>query len=508
MNAGRRTFARIRALLFPRSLRYQLLSRLLLILAGLLLVIGLFQYVFMERFLYQNRATSIQRQIQSVPGEAWDRIPEIRRGPADAMIFFPQSSVAYRNKDGRFTVLSTDRLGNEASVPRLDDAVYAQAANRPRRDKPMFRIVQTAEGSQLVVLQQIRTFRGTGGIVQVSTGTRPLKAELNRQFLLYLGLAFAALVGALLSFLPSIRRSLAPLSEMVSTVERIDSGKLNERLPEPRGPAEIDRLSLSFNRMLERLETSFRAEQESQERMRRFVSDASHELRTPLTSIHGFLEVLLRGAAADPAQLDKALRSMHGESARINKLVSDLLTLAKADRAPDLLLVPVDPAVLVRGMEPQLRLLAGDRRIELDLADGRTLPLDADKIKQIVLNLFQNAVQHTDAETGNVRVTVRPVAGGAEIEIADNGPGIAEEHLSRLFERFYRVDASRARKYGGAGLGLSITRSLAELHGGSIKAESRPGEGSRFVVFLPAAAVADGAFPTTGAENEPTSSDR
>jgi len=486
MSRAKSWLAAARPILFPRSLRYQLLSRILLILAGLLLVIGLSQYLFMERFIYQNRAVGIKQQIQSVPGEIWERLnSSMRRGPAEAFVFFPSSSVAYLNKQGKFTVLTTNGSETEETVPKLSDEDYLEAAERSRRDKPLFRVVNGAGGEQLVVLQAVRSFQGYGGVVQVAIGTKPLKSEINRQFLLYLALAFAALIAALLLFLPAIRRTLTPLSRMVETVERIDSGKLNERLPEPSGPTEIDRLSHSFNRMLERLEHSFRAEQEGRERMRRFVSDASHELRTPLTSIHGFLEVLLRGAASDPEQLGRALRSMHGESERINKLVRDLLQLAKADKTSDAQFSPSDLGSILRDMEPQLLLLAGDRKVRLDLDSTPLLLLDADKVKQIVLNLFQNAIQHTDPNVGSITVTLSPAPGGAEVSVADNGPGVAPEHLPRLFERFYRIDGSRARKHGGAGLGLSITRSLAELHDGTVRAESLPGEGSKFIVFFP-----------------------
>ncbi|MFC4597898.1 sensor histidine kinase [Cohnella hongkongensis] len=488
MNRRSSWLSELRPLLFPRSLRDQLLSRILLILAGLLLVIGLSQYWYMERFIYQNRAAAIQRQVISVPGEIWERLTSSgRRSPLEPFVFFPSSSVAYLNKQGKLTVLTTNGAESESDVPRMTDADYRLAAERSRRNGPLFRIVNGAGGQQLVVLQPVRSFQGNIGVVQVATGTGPLKAELRRQLKLYLAIAFAALVGALLLFLPAIRRTLTPLSRMVDTVERIDSGKLNERLPTPAGPTEIDRLSHSFNRMLERLEHSFRAEQEGRERMRRFVSDASHELRTPLTSIHGFLEVLLRGAATDPEQLDKALRSMHGESERINKLVRDLLLLAKADRDWEAQLVPTDLSSILREMEPQFKLLAGQRLIKFDLQQTARIPLDVDKAKQIALNLFHNAVQHTDPSAGVISIAVRPCPRGIELTVEDNGPGIAPEHLPRLFERFYRVDGSRVRKNGGAGLGLSISRSLAELHGGSIRVKSSLGAGSAFIVDFPLA---------------------
>jgi two-component system OmpR family sensor kinase len=486
MSYGNNLLRHFRNLVFPRSLRYQLLSRILLILAGLLLIIGLFQYVFMERFLYQNKAIGIQRQIQSVPGEMWERFnPNTPRRPAESFIFFPFSSVAFINKDGKLTVLSTMNPSAK-SVPRLDVEVYSEAL-RHRKQKPAYFIVNdSVDGEQLVVLQSVRTFGETSGVVQVSTSTKPLKGELYRQLTLFLGLAFAALIGGLLTFLPAIRKTLTPLSRMVTTVEQIDSGKLNERLPEKEQPMEIDRLTHSFNRMLERLETSFRAEQEAKELMHRFLADASHELRTPLTSIHGFLEVLLRGAAAEPEQLTKALKSMYGESERINKLVHDLFQLAKLDRAPEINWAECDLSEIVLEMEPQLLLLSQGREVSMDLNTGTLQRLDPDKMKQVLLNLFQNAVQHTDPVKGTIHIAVNNRDHGVELIVKDNGTGISSEHLPYLFDRFYRIESSRARKYGGAGLGLSITHSLVELHDGTITAESRFGEGSLFRVYIPA----------------------
>ncbi|MFC5467569.1 sensor histidine kinase [Cohnella suwonensis] len=474
-----------------RSLRSQLLARLLLILACLFIVVGLIQFAFMEKFLYQNRASAVQRQIQSVPGEMWERFrPYMRRGPQDSILFFPSASVAFINLEGEFNVLSPPGEASTVTVPHLDQERYEEAMRLPRQSKATYRIVnEPGLGEQLVVLQAVRTINGIKGVVQVNMSTKPLKTELYRQLLLFAGLALAAIVGGLLTFLPVIRRTLTPLSRMIDTVERIDSGKLSERLPEPGTPLEIDRLSHSFNRMLERLEGSFQAEQEAKEQMRRFVADASHELRTPLTSIHGFLEVLLRGAATEPEQLNRALNSMHGESERIIKLVNDLLQLAKLDRESELRAEPYDLAELVRKTEPQLRILAGQRGIELDLAEPAVVPLDRDKVKQVLLNLFHNAVQHTDPQEGRIRIAVRGTDAGAALEVEDNGCGIAEEHLPHLFERFYRVDSSRTRKHGGAGLGLSISRSIVELHGGSVTATSRPGEGSLLVVEFPSMLV-------------------
>jgi two-component system OmpR family sensor kinase len=136
-------------------------------------------------------------------------------------------------------------------------------------------------------------------------------------------------------------------------------------------------------------------------------------------------------------------------------------------------------------MENQLRWMAGNRNVSFNLYQPSKGWFNEDKIKQVILNLFNNAVQHTDPENGEIELSVGPVEGGIELKVRDNGQGIAEEHVAHLFERFYRVESSRTRKYGGSGLGLANTQSLVELHDGKISVESTLGEGSVFHVWLP-----------------------
>lgn len=484
----KRKFLRRLARLFaPRSLRYQLLSRSLLILAGLLLLIGIFQYLILQQFVFKNKAESIQSQIMSIPREAWpnmNREPQgPRKDPPMRMLFFaPDASVAFIDTDGNYRLI-VDPPETGTTI-KLSTQEYQEAL--AMKSGLNYKIVQDDNGvEQLVVLQPIVNRGKTYGLAQVNTGTAPLKDVLLLQLVTFIGLSFIALVVGLLTFIPVLKRTLVPLSKMVGTVEKIDAGNLDERLPGRQNQLEIDRLSISFNRMLERLEASFEAEKEAKERMRRFIADASHELRTPLTSIHGFLEILLRGAVNQPEQLHKALTSMYSESERINKLVQDLLMLARLDRTPTSEMQVGFLDEVVHSMEPQLRLLAGDRKVVFHLQPQSQCTFDQDKMKQVVLNLFHNAVQHTSATSGHVQVDVVHVKGGIQLTVRDNGSGIPEEHIPHLFDRFYRIDTSRARKYGGAGLGLSITKTIVDLHGGTISVESNEGKGSAFQVFIP-----------------------
>ncbi len=485
---------RLRRFFVPNSLRFQLLSRSLLVMAVLLVIIGLFQYVFMRQFIYQNTASSIQSKILAVPPDTWEQ--QVNNAPGnnpanrpDRFPFFslPDSTVAFIDSQGNFSVVSNLPM-NIGTPPQLAAQDYQEAMRSKHR--LIYKIIdQTAGGEQLLVLQPIQTRGHFVGVIQVSVSTKPLQPMLIGQLVSFLSLSFLALLGGMLIFVSVLRKTLIPLSNMVDTVEQIDAGNLAERLPADQGQMEIDRLAVSFNGMLERLESSFAAEKEAKEQMRRFVADASHELRTPLTSIHGFLEVLLRGAMNQPDKLAKSLKSMYAESERMKKLVQDLLLLAKLDRSPTIQLTEGELNSVIEEMEPQLKLLAGNRKVSLCLTSPARCRFNEDRMKQVLLNLLHNAVQHTDPVTGQIELVLHTAAGGVELVVRDNGSGIPEEHLPHLFDRFYRSDSSRTRKYGGAGLGLSITKSIVELHGGTIRAESPAGEGSVFYVWLPAAST-------------------
>ncbi len=491
---SQKTAARFKAIFAPNSLRTQLLSRSLLILAVVLVLIGLSQYVFMKEVIYRNKATSMQSQIMSIYPTIREHLGTDQGNGNDRPLRFymPDAELAFIDTQGNFTVLASGPDGVEPPVldaqvyldvlsvrPALESSQEFRQQSRAARESN-YKLVDTGSGEKLVVLQPVFERGQAIGVMQVSTMTGPLTELALHLLLTFLFLSLIALLFALLAFLPVLRRTLDPLSNMVDTAGQIDAGNLARRFPTDQGQVEIDRLAESFNGMLERLETSFEAEKETKEEMRRFISDASHELRTPLTSIRGFLEVLLRGAADQPDQLYKALNSMHSESERLTKLVHDLLLLTKLDRTPHIELTAGRLDSMIRDMEPQLRILAGSRTLELDIEPDVICSFDTDKMKQVILNLFHNAVQHTDPVKG--RIVISLVAGddGVNLSVQDNGPGICASHLPHVFDRFYRSDSSRTRKYGGAGLGLAITKSIVNAHGGTISVESREGEGCTF----------------------------
>jgi two-component system OmpR family sensor kinase len=247
--------------------------------------------------------------------------------------------------------------------------------------------------------------------------------------------------------------------------------------------------------MLAQIEDAFAHERSSEQqaraseqRMRRFVADASHELRTPLTSIRGFAELYRMGGAGSAEDVERMMRRVEDEAARMGLLVEDLLLLARLDQQRPLEHAPVDLLPIARDAVHDAALLAPDRDIDLEVSTDVPPVVTGDeaRLRQVVHNLVSNALTHTPAGTPvTVRVSTDPGAGTAVLEVSDQGPGIPPADAERVFERFYRADVSRSRQAGGNGLGLSIVAGLVQAHGGTVSVHSHNGSGATFLAFLP-----------------------
>ena len=225
------------------------------------------------------------------------------------------------------------------------------------------------------------------------------------------------------------------------------------------------------------------------ERVRQdFVANVSHELRTPLTAIKGYVEALRDGVLQDPTQAEKFLGVIQRHSERMDKIVSDLLLLSEMESADRVLQKEtVHLPEIIRTAVETLRPQAEGKKQNLRVEPMEGLPAlraDSQKIHQVIINLLHNAISYTPEE-GSITVEATPEPDGVEVSVTDNGIGIPSEDLSRIFERFYRVDKGRSRELGGTGLGLSIVKHIVEAHGGHVRVESKPGKGSRFTFFLP-----------------------
>lgn len=221
-----------------------------------------------------------------------------------------------------------------------------------------------------------------------------------------------------------------------------------------------------------------------------FVANVSHELRTPLTSIRGFAETLLDGACEDPSTARKFLLIINKEAERLSRLIDELLNLSKIEE--DKFVInheAFDIIDLIKSTVAIIQARAAEKNLTIDLDMPGELPLvhgDPDMIGQVLLNLIDNGINYTQAG-GTIRISAGADQGEMNVNVQDNGIGIPPENLSRLFERFYRVDKARSRELGGTGLGLSIVKHIVEAHKGRIQVESKVGKGSTFSFQLPLA---------------------
>lgn len=272
------------------------------------------------------------------------------------------------------------------------------------------------------------------------------------------------------------RQVLAPLQRVTHAAARVTGRDLSHRVPVPRSNDEIREMALTLNRMLDRLQESF-------ETQRRFTADASHELRTPVTAIVGHSNYLLRRTNPDPDQAD-SLTVIRREAERMAKLVNDLLELARADAGFSIDLEPMNLLDVVEAVHMEVAPVAGNAEIVITSPQPLQQVMgDAARLKQVVLNLVQNAL---NAGATRVTISLMREKDMVRMEFLDNGPGIPEDALPHLFDRFYRVDGARSTRGNGSGLGLAIVRWIIQQHSGTVDVESRLGEGSVFTVCLPA----------------------
>jgi two-component system OmpR family sensor kinase len=283
-----------------------------------------------------------------------------------------------------------------------------------------------------------------------------------------------------------VRLGLRPLDRMAATADAIAAGDLSRRVAPATTRTEVGRLGLALNGMLAQIERAFAERQASENRLRRFLADASHELRTPLVSIRGYAELFRMGAASEPAEAERAMARIEGESKRMGVLVEDLLTLARLDQLPERSRHPVELGRVAADTADDARAASPDRPIELVANEAAIVDGDASQLRQVLGNLVRNALVHTPTGTP-IELRVSRTGDEVVLEVRDHGPGLPTADPGELFERFWRSDPARGRGPAGAGLGLSIVAALVAAHGGSVNAENAPGGGALFTVRLPAA---------------------
>jgi two-component system OmpR family sensor kinase len=325
---------------------------------------------------------------------------------------------------------------------------------------------------------------GMGSVI-VADSLEKVDKTLSQLRFLFLILGLIALITIAMAARWIIALGLKPLEAVEDTAEAIAAGDLSARLPAAKPDTEVGRLTTSLNTMLARIEESFTARVESENKLRRFVADASHELRTPLTAIRGFAELHRQGAVVGEEKTKELINRIEKESVRMSSLVEDLLLLARLDQSRELAKEPVDLNTLITEAVASARAAGPNHPIDIKLEASEIFVLgDSQRIHQVIANLLANARAHTPNST-EISITAMQGVSETTIAVSDKGPGLSKADQDRIFERFYRADPSRVRNSGeGSGLGLSIVDAVMKAHGGYVSVKSEIGQGATFTLHF------------------------
>jgi two-component system OmpR family sensor kinase len=416
--------------------------------------------------------------------------PQEQQGAA-----FTEFYVEQRDASGRVQGYASPGFGEERPGPeiRAQQVSASLAKGRPGdADHEARPAGFEAKASDGTTYRAIAVPSRDGGAVVVAVDLADTSATFDRMVAVE-GVATLAVLGALAAVAVWVLRlGIRPLAAMARAADDIAAGDLSRRVEHAEPRTEAGRLGIAFNTMVDQISDAFAERTASEDRLRRFVADASHELRTPLTSIRGYAELWRAGGLRKRAELAEAMRRMEQEAARMGGLVDDMLLLARLDQRRAFERRPVDLGAVVGDAVQDARAVEPDRPIDLDVDAARGEPVvvdgDEDRLRQLAANLLSNARMHTPAGTPvHVSLAVDHDDGKASIVVADDGPGLPPGAAEKVFERFFRGDASRTRASGGSGLGLSIVSALAAAHGGRAWADPHVRRGARFVVELPLA---------------------
>jgi heavy metal sensor kinase len=461
-----------------RSLRFRITAWYAGLLAGTLIVFGASVYLGLERYLDWTLQRTLVAECRTISTELLSQLPA-----KDKEWLATEINEAYAPEvNGLFIRVVRQNKGVVYLSGAPKDGTFDPGRIPFPSDKEMdgSRKLQFESGNRLLINSMtLTTSDGNRFIVESGAPYHQIEVVLHG-----LSLTFAIYMPFVVSLAVAggywlMRRSLQPVDEITKRAEGITSTNLSERLPVIRSGDELERLSMSLNRMIERLDNAF-------EHINRFSADASHELRTPLTILQLELEGIAQNQRKDAAlgdQIGSALEETH----RMSRIVESLLTISRLDAGE----VKMDKSHLDLGelaasTAGEMKLLAEEKSIGLSIhvETGVQVVGDRVRLQQVIVNLIDNAIKYTQVG-GAIEVRVIREENAALLEVSDNGLGIPAQALPHVFERFYRADKARSRATGGAGLGLSIVKAICAAHNGEIKVSSQEGRGSSFRVELP-----------------------
>jgi heavy metal sensor kinase len=465
------------------SLKWRIaLSYASLLIAVLVATSGIIAWRF-NGILYDQSMNSVSATMRAIVQSAAQSNPFSVQGSSAASLqfLFTSSNLANWSSPSSFVQVDSAAGYPLAKTANLGDSNIPPNPAISAKRQTEFRNV-TIDGRPFLVEDRYLREGDSSAIVHVA---EPLDA-LNQTFArareaIALVLVCAAVAVVLFSVVLAAQIT-TPINELSDAMRKIGSDRLTRQLRWTQRRDEIGRLASSFDDLLQRLSQAFARE-------RQFISDASHELKTPLTSINSNAQMLLRWGDRDPQVLHESLETIASESATLADMVNGMLTLAKADRGDDIPKEPVSLAQVASEVTKHAQSRAEEKALALDFRyDGTPTVLgDPGLLRQLVSNLVDNALKFT--ERGGVDVHVGSQGESAFVEVSDSGPGVPEEELPLVFDRFYRADKARSRTVPGTGLGLAIVRSIARVHNGEVTVGRSPRGGALFRVRLPAMAV-------------------
>lgn len=398
---------------------------------------------------------------QPAPSVAPGPLPQTERQISDVFI-------AEVGSDGSVDVLVQGQLLEQT----VDTTSFAQA--------PLSRTFSSAQSEDSTTSFRVlhEPIRGRDASIVIALPTSDIDQSIQR-----LTLTFAIVTTAIAIILGVLawwvwRLSLIPLARITNTADAIAQGDRDQRVPELSVATEAGRMARALNTMLDQRD-------ESDDRLRQFVSDASHELRTPLTSIQGFLELYAAGGFQEREEMDDVVRRMTSESDRMRDMIENLLRLARMDEGAGVVPAPTDIGMLVRDVGADVGTAHPRSTITVDAPEKGQLfaEVDEQKVRQVLVGLVDNAIIHGDGAP--VLITATTENSELCISVSDDGPGMTDEESARAFDRFYRGDRSRARHSGGSGLGLAIAKMVSEQHGGTLDLRTAVGQGATFTMTIP-----------------------
>ena len=454
-------------------------ARLLTVLGALLLVaftvFGVAQYDAMRRAILGEVDQALLLRAQAVVREV-EYLGADRLDAAHAQQLRLAAEPLERAETPEVFVQVLDAQG--VLVASSENVVKLDLPLPPQVTKPTYYDYRLAQNRPLrLMAAPVLANERPIGVVVVGQSLRLAYGSLRQAVSRMLAVGAVALSVTIPLMGLLLGRGLAPLQRVADTAaEIVATGDMARRVSTVGTATEVEKVAEAFNAVVARVERQLEAQ-------RRLLADTSHELGNPLTVLRTDLSLLSQ--ELDPELWAETVAEADREAERMGRLVDELLQLSAADVSPlHLRKEPLDLGQLAADVVSRLRTLAGSRQLLLKLSTHPPLDGDRERLGQVLTNLLDNAIRHT-SETGEIVVSVSHGPGIASVCVSDDGVGIAPEHLPHLFERFYRVDRARSRTSGGTGLGLAIALMIAQAHGGGLRVESTPGQGSKFTLDLP-----------------------